>query len=145
MRYIKLIIVSFCIGLFLFGTNSYAGKSSEWKRYANGTSDLVIIKGEIRSIDLFKMEIILDGCALLGDKPLKLSEETSYYLEPEEANINSVRGGERLSEDDRINYYELEVGHTIECNYEIRNGEFWAVTVVRIFPHVQHILFETVF
>ena len=123
------------------GINSYAGKTIDWHSFVNDTSNLVVIKGKIRSIDLYKMEIILDGCDLLGDKPLKLSGETSYYLEPEEANINSVRGGTRFTEDDKINYYELEVGHTIECNYEIRNGEFWAVTVIRIFSHVQHILF----
>ncbi len=140
-KHIKLIVVAFCLGLFLSGTNAYAGKSIDWLGFVNDAPDLVVIKGKIRSIDLYKMEIILDGCALLGDEPLKLSGETTYYLEPEEANINSVRGGTGFTENDKINYYELEAGHTIKCNYEIKDGEFWAIRVIRVFPHVQQVLF----
>ena len=140
-RYIRLIIIAFYFGLFLFGINTYAGKSIDGPGSINGTPNLVVIKGKIRSIDLYKMEIILDGCALLGNEPLKLSGETSYYLESEEENIDSARGGTRFTEYDKINFYELEAGHTIKCNYEIRDGEFWAVRVIRVFPRVQQVLF----
>lgn len=139
-RYIKLITVAFCFAL-LTGINAYAGKSIDGPGNTNGTSNLVVIKGKIRSIDFYKMEIILDGCALLGTKPLKLSGETSYYLESEEGNFNSVRGGTRFTENDRISFYELEVGHTIKCNYEFKDGEFWAVRVIKVFSQVQQILF----
>jgi len=138
---VKIITAAFCIGLFLSGTDICVGKSIGRYDFASDTTDLVVIKGKIRSIDLYKMEIILDGCALLGEKPLKLSGETSYYLEPGEENINSVRGATRFTEEDKINFYELEAGHNIECNYEFKDGEFWAVRVIRVFPHVQQILF----
>ncbi|MBT3881042.1 MAG: hypothetical protein HON76_19460 [Candidatus Scalindua sp.] len=140
-KHIKLIVVVFCLGLFLSGTNTYAGKTIDWHSFVSDTSNLVVIKGKIRSIDLYKMEIILDGCALLGDEPLKLSGETTYYLESKDADINSIKGEARVTEDDKINYYELEVGHTIKCNYEIKDGEVWALRIIRIFPHVQQILF----
>ena len=140
-RHIKLIIVVFCFGLFLSGTNTYAGKSIGWTGFVNDTSALVVIKGKIRSIDFYKMEIILDGCALLGDGSLKMSGETTYYLESEDVDINYIKGGARVTEDDKINYYELEVGHTIKCNYEIKDGEVWALRIIRIFPHVQQVLF----
>lgn len=140
-RQIKLLLLVFCFGLFLSGTNSYAGKPIDQPGFARDSSKLVVIKGKIRSIDFFKMEIILDGCALLENKPLKLSEETAYYRGTEEDNINSIRGGTRYTEHDKINFYELKVGHTIKCNYEIKDGEIWAVRVIRILSHVQHILF----
>lgn len=139
--HIKLIIAAFCFGLFLSGANSYAGETIDQPGLANGTQNLVVIKGKIRSIDLFRMEIILDGCALLENKPLKLSVDTIYYLGTEENDINSIRGGTLFTESDKISFYELEVGHTIKCNYEIKDGEFWAIRIIRIFSHVQHILF----
>lgn len=139
--HIKLIMAAFCFGLFLTGANSYTMEVIDRTGLANSTQNLVVIKGKIRSIDLFRMEIMLDGCALLENKPLKLSRDTAYYLGTEEDDVNSIRGGTRFTENDKISLYELEAGHTIKCNYEIKDGEFWAVRIVRIFSHVQHILF----
>ncbi len=142
-RLMKLLLSSLFIMLFLFGTNTFAGKTIDRPGSDNSDStNLVVIKGKIRSIDLYKMEIILEGCALLGIKPLKLSEGTTYYLGTDEDNINSIKGGTQFSEKDKINFYDLEVGHTIKCNYEIINGEFWALRVIRVFQQVQHTLFN---
>ncbi len=130
--------------LSLSGINAFAGKFIDLPcSVADNNTNLVVLKGKIISIDLYKMEIILEGCALLGTKPLKLSGETTYYLGEEEDNINSIGGGTRFSENDRINYYDLEVGHTVKCNYRIIDGEIWALRVIRVSPHVQHILYTS--
>jgi hypothetical protein len=143
-RLIKLIISAFFLTLFILGINTFAGKTVGRRRsVTDDKTNLVVIKGKIRSIDLYKMEIILEGCSLLGNKPLKLSGKTAYYLSAEEDNINSIRGGTSFSENDKINFYDLEVGHTIKCNYEIIGGEFWALRVIRVSQHVQHILFNS--
>lgn len=134
-------MAAFCFGLFLAGADSYAGEAADRPSLANDTQDLVVIKGKIRSIDLFRMEIILDRCALIENKPLKLSRDTVYYLGTENDDVNSIRGGNRFTENDKISFYELEAGHTIKCNYEIKDGEFWAVRIIRIISHVQHIMF----
>ncbi len=132
------------LALLLIGKSSLADKTGDWLgSVADDNTNLVVINGKIRSIDLYKMEIIIEGCSLLGNKPLKLSDETTYYKDSEEDTINSIRGGGQLSEDDKINYYDLEVGHTIKCNYEIIDGEFWALRVIRVSKHIQHILFNS--
>ena len=80
--------------LFMFGSNTFASKTvGMLGSITADNTNLVVIKGKIRSIDLYNMEIILEGCALLGSKPLKLSGETAYYLGVEEDNLNSIRGG----------------------------------------------------
>ncbi len=143
LRFVRLILTGMILTLFLSGTNAFAGKDFDWVGpVADNNTDLVVIKGKIRSIDLYKMEIILEECPLLGNKPLKLSGSTTYYIGAEEDKINSIRGGAQFSEDDKINYYDLDVGHTIKCNYEIIDGEFWALRIVRVSSHVQHILFK---
>ena len=121
--HIKLIMAVFCFGLFLTGVNSHAVEVIDRTGLANSTQILVVVKGKIRSIDLFRMEIILDGCALLENKPLKLSRNTVCYLGTEEDDVDSIRGGTRFTESDKISLYELEAGHTIKCNYEIKDGE----------------------
>ncbi len=143
-RFVKLVFSALFLALFMYGINTFADKTVGLPgSVSDEKTNLVVIKGKIRSIDLYKMEIILEGCALLGNKPLKLSGETTYYLGAEEDNINSIRGGTRFSEDDKINYYDLEVGHAIKCNYEIIDGEIWALRVIKISPNVQHIFFNS--
>ncbi len=143
LKFMRLILTGLILTFFLSSTNAFAGKDFDRVgSVADNNTDLVVIKGKIRSIDLYKMEIILEECPLLGNKPLKLSGSTTYYLDSEEDNINSIRGGNRFSEDDKINYYDLDIGHTIKCNYEIIDGEFWALIIIRVSPHVQHILFN---
>jgi len=143
-KLVKLILSALFLMLFFFGTNTFAGKSVDLLRpVTDDNTNLLFIKGKIRSIDLYKMEIIFEECILLGNKPLKLSGETIYYLSTEENNIDSIRRGTLFSEEDKINFYDLEVGHTIKCNYEIVDGEFWALRVVRVSPHVQNIFFNS--
>jgi hypothetical protein len=141
-RQMKLIITSFLIGLFLFGSNAYAGKSADWPGFAEGSTCLVVIKGKIKSIDLEKMEIKLEGCDLLGDKSLMLSKDTVCYLGAEDDNIGSIRGGTLFRDEDKISFNQLKVGHTIKCNYSKKDGKFWAVRIVRCFPHVYRIFTE---
>ncbi len=35
------------------------------------------------------------------------------------------------------------VALTFKCNYEIIDGEFWALKVIRVSKHIQHILFNS--
>jgi hypothetical protein len=139
----KLVLSALFLILFIFWTYTFAEKTVDLHRsVTDDKTNLLVIKGKIRSIDLYKMEIILEGCALLGNKPLKLSGNTAYYLGTEEDDINSIRGGTPLSDNDKMKFYDLEVDHTIKCNYEIIDGEFWALRVIRITKHIQHILFK---
>ncbi len=141
-RKTKLIIVAFFLGLFLFGSNAYAGKSVDWPGFAEGATSLAVIEGKIKSIDLEKMEIKLEGCDLLGDKPLMLSKDTVCYLGAKEDNISSIRGGTLFTDEEKISFNQLKVGHTIKCNYSMKDGKFWAVRIVRCFPHVYHMFTE---
>lgn len=143
-KFTKLILPSLILALFLCDLNISAGKPALYSGYiaGNNSSNLVVIKGKIKSIDLFKMEIILEGCALLGNKPLRLSEKTDYYLGTEDDSIDSIRGGLAFSENNKINFYDLEVGHTIKCNYEIIDGNFWALRVIRVSSDAQHIMYN---
>ncbi len=142
LKFMRLILTGLILTFFLSSTNAFAGKDFDRVgSVADNNTDLVVIKGKIRSIDLYKMEIILEECPLLGNKPLKLSGSTTYYIGAEEDSVDTIRGGAQFSEDDKINYYDLDIGHTIKCNYEIIDGNFWALRVVRVSTHVQHILF----
>ena len=141
-RQMKLIIVAFFLGAFLSGINVYAGKSADWPGFADGATSLAVIEGKIKSIDLEKMNLTLEECELLGNEPLMLSEDTVCYLGAEDDNISSIRGGTLFREDSKISYNQLQVGHTIKCNYSIKDGQFWAVRILRIFPHVYHIFME---
>ncbi len=141
-RQMKLIITSFIIGLFLFGSNAYAGKSVDWPGFAEGATCLVVIEGKIKSIDLEKMEIKLEGCDLLGDKPLMLSKDTVCDLGAEDDNISSIRVDTLFKDESKISFNQLQVGHTIKFNYSKKDGKFWAVRILRIFPHVYHIFME---
>jgi hypothetical protein len=141
-RQMKLIIVAFFLGAFLSGINVYAGKSVDWPGFAEGATSLVVFEGKIKSIDLEKMEIKLEGCDLLGDKPLMLSKDTVCYLGAKEDNIESIRGGTLFRDEDKISFNQLKVGHTIKCNYSMKDGKFWAVRIVRCFPHVYHMFIE---
>jgi hypothetical protein len=141
-RQMKLIIVAFFLGAFLSGINVYAGKSVDWPGFAEGSSCLVVLEGKIKSIDLEKMEIKLEGCDLLGDKPLMLSKDTVCYLGAEDDNIGLIRGGTLFTDADKISFNQLKVGHTIKFNYSKKDGKFWAVRIVRIFPHVYRIFLE---
>jgi hypothetical protein len=88
------------------------------------------------------MEIKLEGCDLLGDKPLMLSKDTVCYLGAEDDNIGLIRGGTLFTDADKISFNQLKVGHTIKFNYSKKDGKFWAVRIVRIFPHVYRIFLE---
>ncbi len=138
----KLIIVAFVLGLFLFGLNAYAGKSVDWPGFAEGATSLAVIEGKIKSIDLEKMEIKLEGCDLLGDKPLMLSKDTVCYIGAEDDNIRSIRGGTFFTDEDKISFNQLKVDHNIKFNYSIKDEKFWAVRIIRIFPHAYHIFLE---
>jgi len=138
----KLIMVAFFLGAFLSGINVYAGKSADWPGFADGATSLAVIEGKIKSIDLEKMNLTLEECELLGNKPLMLSEDTVCYLGAEADNISSIRGGTLFREDSKISYNQLQVGHTIKCNYSIKDGRIWAVRILRIFPHGYHIFIE---
>jgi hypothetical protein len=99
----KLVLSALFLILFIFWTYTFAEKTVDLHRsVTDDKTNLLVIKGKIRSIDLYKMEIILEGCALLGNKPLKLSGNTAYYLGTEEDDINSIRGGTPLSDNDKI-------------------------------------------
>ncbi|MFQ5962915.1 MAG: hypothetical protein ACE5KZ_01360 [Candidatus Scalinduaceae bacterium] len=141
-RNAKLIIVASFLGLFLFGFNAYAGKSVDWPGFAHGATSLAVIEGKIKSIDLEKMEIKLEGCDLLGDKPLMLSKDTVCYIGAEADNIKSIRGGTLFEDEDKISFNQLKVGHNIKCNYSMKDEKFWAVRIIRIFPHAYHIFTE---
>ncbi len=141
-RQTKLIITSFLIGLFVFGSKAYAGKSVDWPGFAHSATSLVVLEGKIKSIDLEKMEIKLEGCDLLGDKPLMLSKDTICYLGAKEDNISSIRGGTLFTDEEKISFNQLKIGHTIKCNYSKKDGKFWAVRIVRCFPHVYHMFIE---
>ncbi len=141
-RQMKLIIVAFFLGAFLSGINVYAGKSVDWPGFADGATSLSVIEGKIKSIDLEKMNLTLEECELLGNEPLMLSEDTVCYLGAEEDNISSIRGGVLFTKESELRLNQLQVGHTIKCNYSIKDGQVWAVRIVRIFPHVHHIFLE---
>ncbi len=58
--------------LFLIGKSSIADETGDWLgSIADDNTNLVVINGRIRNIDLYKMKIILEGCSLFGNKPLK--------------------------------------------------------------------------
>jgi len=71
-----------------------------------------------------------------------LSKDTVCYLGAEEDNIRSIRGGTLFTDEEKISFNQLKVGHTIKCNYSIKDGKFRAVRIVRCFPHVYRIFIE---
>ena len=70
--HIKLIMVGFCFGLFLTGANSYTGEAIDRTSLANGTQNLVVIKGKIpvpNGVDSTKAEMEHDGDKIIIKLP----------------------------------------------------------------------------
>jgi hypothetical protein len=136
-RQMKLIIVAFFLGAFLFGFNAYAGKSVDWPGFAEKAASLAVIEGKIKNIDLEKMEVYLEKCELLGDAPLMLTEDTSYYIGDEKTDIVSIRGGTDFQAEDELSFDHFKAGDYIKCNYSIKDGSFWAVRIVHLAPYLK--------
>ncbi len=137
LRMMKLVMLAFFLGAFLFGFNAYAGKSVDWPGFAEKASSLAVIEGKIKSVDLEKMEICFEECELLGDAPLMLTKDTFCYMGDEKTDIVSIRGGTKFHKDDKLSFDYLKAGYYIKCNYSIKNGSFWAVRIVHVAPYLK--------
>ncbi len=129
---VKMIIVAFFLGVFLFGINADAGKGIDWSRSA----ELAVIEGKIDSISLEKMYLTLDDCEELGNGPLMLNEDTTCYTGNEKTDIVSVGGGTKFQKEDELSFDQLKLGDYVKCNYSIKDGKFIAVRIVRISKQV---------
>ncbi len=130
---IKIIMLSSFFGAFLLGINAFAeGTATEfiWHHKV-----LAVLEGQIKDLDLEKMEIKLEGIKKLGDKPLMLSKDTRCYKGGRLTNIASVKGGTKFQGDDVISFDHLKAGDYIKCNYSIKDGKFLAVRIVLITPY----------
>lgn len=125
---VKLLIVAFFLGAFLFGTNANAGKGIDWSRSA----DLAVIEGKINSINLEKMYFTLDECEELGNEPLILNEDTTCYIGNEKTDIVSIGEGTKFQKEDELSFDQLKSGDYVKCNYSRKYGKFIAVRIVRI-------------
>jgi hypothetical protein len=119
-------LLAFFLGASLFSLNAYAGKSVDWPGFAEGSS----------SIDLEKMHIIFEKCALLGCEPLILSKDTECFIGDEMTNITSIRGGSEFLEKDRLNIEDLKAGDYLRCNYSKKYGKYEAVRIISISPFI---------
>ncbi len=135
MKYImKIMLLAFFLAASLFSLNAYAGKSVDWPGFAAGSSSLAVMEGTVKSVDLEKMHIIFEKCALLGCEPLILSKDTECYIGDERANITSIRGGSEFLEKDILDLKDLKVGDYLRCNYTEKYGKYEAVRVISISP-----------
>ncbi|MFQ5712590.1 MAG: hypothetical protein ACE5GU_00990 [Candidatus Scalinduaceae bacterium] len=137
LRTTKLVMLAFFLGAFLLGFNAYAGKSVDWPGFAEKAASLAVIEGKIKSVDLEKMEIYFEGCELLGDAPLMVTEDTLCYMGDEKTDIVSIRGGTKFHKDDELSFEHLKAGYYIKCNYSIKDGSFWAVRIVHVTPYLK--------
>jgi len=137
-RMIKPLILITIFGVFSIGFNAYGWSIIDW--HVNSTGEPVnheLIEGKIKSFDLDKMEIILEKCELIGDKPLKLMEDTVCYKGDVEVDIVSARGGSKFQEKDELSLDHLKAGDYIKCNFKIDDNKFWAKMIVLVTPYVR--------
>lgn len=137
-RTIKPIILIMIFGVFSLGFNVYGWSIIDW--HVNSTGEPVnheIIEGKIKSFDLDKMEIILEKCELIGDKPLKLTKYTVCFKGDVTVDIVSARGGSKFQEKDELSLDHLKAGDYIKCNFKIVDDKFWAKRIVLIIPFVR--------
>ncbi len=140
----KIIMLSSFLGAFLLGINAFAERSVKWQGFPEGAATertwppydvLAVFEGQIKSLDLEKMEIKLEGIKKLGDKPLMLSKDTRCYKGGRLTNIASVKGGTKFQGEDVISFDHLKAGDYIKCNYSIKDGKFLTVRIVLITPY----------
>ncbi len=137
MKYtMKIMLLAFFLGASLFSLNAYAGKSVDWPGYAAGGSSLAVMEGTVKSVDLEKMHIVFENCALLGCDPLILSKDTECYIGDEKTNITSIRGGSEFLEKDKLNIKDLKAGDYLRCNYIKKYGKYEAVRIISIQPFI---------
>jgi hypothetical protein len=94
-----------------------------------------LVEGKIKNIDLEKKIITLEGCEILGNKPLRLSKDSVCYIGDEKADIVSISGGAKFHKGAELSLDHLKAGDYVKCNYSIRDGKFWAVRIVLITPY----------
>jgi hypothetical protein len=125
-------------GVFSMGFNAYGWSIIDW--HVNSTGEPVnheLIEGKIKSIDLDKMEIILENCELIGDDPLNLTKGTVCFKGNVAVDIVSARGGSELREKDELNLDHLKAGDYIKCNFKIDDDKFWAKRIVLVTSFVR--------
>ena len=137
-RTIKLLILIMIFGVFSMGFNAYGWSIIDW--HVNSTGEPVnheIIEGKIESLDLDKMEIILEKCELIGDEPLNLTKDTVCLKGNIAVDIVSARGGSKFKEADKIGLDHLKAGDYIKCNFRVDDDKFWAKRIVLITPSIR--------
>ena len=136
-RMIKPIISIMIFGIFSFGFNAYGWSIIDW--HVNSRGEPVnheVIEGKIKSFDLDKMELTFEKCELIGDKPLRLTEDTVCYKGDRDVDIVSARGGSEFQEKDELSLDHLKAGDYIKCNFKIEDNKFWAKRIILVTPYV---------
>ena len=137
-RMMKSFMLIMIFGVSSIGFNAYGWSVVDW--HVNSTGEPVnheVIEGKIKSFDLDKMEIILEECGLIGEKPLKLTEDTVCYKGDVEVDIVSARGGSGFQKEDKVSLDHLKAGDYIKCNFKIDDDKFWAKRIVLITPYIR--------
>ena len=127
----KLLMLAFFFGAFFIGINAYAWKMLDFPISPTGSyTNRDVLEGQIKTLDLETMEITFEKCELIGKEPLRLTKDSVCYKGDEKTDIVSVKGGTIFQKDDKISFDNLKAGDYIKCNYEIKDGKFWARRIV---------------